>query len=171
MHIEFMKSSLILTSLAVMLVVAGCGGGDSSASGSGQSDRAAAAHPVTLSKAQVLEKADAICRRMNTEFAAHEPHSQGIAESARIVPHRVVVEQRVIGELNQLAPAAAIATDLRRVIAFRSTLERELAELANVAEHRDTARFHQLASSKARVHSELLAVAQGGGFKECGRTG
>jgi hypothetical protein len=126
---------------------------------------------VALTKSQLIQKADMICERMNAEFAAHEPHSQSIVESARIVPHRVLVEQRVLTELGQLAPPSGIAHDLQRVIAFRRTLARELAELAQVAKRRDTAQFHKLAASKARVHSELLAAANRAGFKDCGRTG
>jgi hypothetical protein len=171
-----MKPSLALALLATGLAATGCGGtgatgsstsGRETTGGTSQSRRPTAA----LTKSQLIEKADTICQRMNAEFAAHEPRSDSIAESARIVPHRVLIEQRVLAELGRLAPPSAIAPDLHRIIAFRKTLALELAELAQVAERRDTARFHKLATSKARVHSELLAAAKGTGFKECGQTG
>jgi hypothetical protein len=167
-----MKSSLAFVLLAAALSVVGCGGGSTSTTSSTRASQQATGSPgVKLSKSKLIEKADAICRGMNEEFAAHEPRNQSIAESARIVPHRVAVEQRVISELNQLSPPSAIARDLQRVIAFRNTLAKELAELAQVAKRRDLNTFHKLAGSKARVHGELLAAANGTGLKECGRTG
>jgi hypothetical protein len=166
-----MRSLPAALALAVALSFVGCGGESNSSIVAHATQQATGPKGVELSKSQLIEKADLICRRMNVEFAAHEPRSQSIDESARIVPHRVSVEQRVLAELRQLVPPSSIASDLQRVIAFRNTLARELAELAQVAERRDTAEFHRLAASKARVHSELLAAADGAGFKQCGQTG
>lgn len=165
------------------IAVTGCSGGkgpdsEASTTSSAPSRPAQANRPASspdrtapLSKSQLIAKADSICRRMNTEFAAHEPRNQSIGESARIVPRRVAVEQRVVLELSRLTPPSAIARDLQRVVDFRKTLADELAELAHVAKSRDMKRFHELAASKARVHSELLAAARGAGFTECGQTG
>jgi hypothetical protein len=166
-----MRSLFALVILATMLTVIGCGGGSDSRSSAQARREATGSTGSKLSKQQLIEKADAICRRMNEGFAAHEPRSQSIVESARVVPGRVVVERRVIDELDRLSPPSAIARDLQRVIAFRTTLANELAELAKVAKQRDLRTFHKLAGSKARVHSELLAAANGAGFTECGRTG
>jgi hypothetical protein len=166
-----MRLLLAFALLATALSAAGCGGGSTDGSLRQTAQRIDRSTASGLSEPQLIARADAICRRMNEEFAAHEPHDQSIAESARIVPHRVVVEQRVIDELNRLTPPSAIAHDLQRVIAFRATLAEELAELAQVAKQRDMDTFHRLAVSKARVHSELLAAAKGTGFTECGRTG
>jgi hypothetical protein len=160
-----------LVLLAAVLSTAGCGNENDSRSPAHARRLATGSTDIKPSKSQLIERADEICRRMNEEFAAHEPRNQGIAESARIVPGRVVAERRVIDELDRLSPPSAIAPDLQRVIAFRTTLAKELAELAKVAGRRDVGTFHKLARSKARVHSELLAAANGAGFKECGRTG
>jgi hypothetical protein len=108
---------------------------------------------------------------MNNEFAAAEPKSQSIGETARITPHRAALEQRVVAELGKLPPPATIARQLRRIIAERRTLAQELSEVGRDAKARDTTAVRKLAASKAKLHHEVRAFATAAGFKFCGRVG
>ncbi len=157
----------LLILLAVVISATGCGGGTSSDRSSGSS-RAAA---TVLSKEQLVAKADAICQRMNNEFAADEPKSQDVAETARLTPQRAVLEQRVVAELSELKPPATIAGQLRRIISARRTLAQELAEVGRDAKNNDTAAVRKLATSKAKLHHELRTFATNAGFNVCGRVG
>jgi hypothetical protein len=153
---------------AAMIAATGCGSAVHAGSAA-----SAGSHPSggALSRVLLIEKADAICHRLNAQFAATEPKSQSIAESARIVPRRAIVEQRVVIELGGLTPPASLAHQLKQIIAYRRALAQELAELGLVAKHGDTAAFRRLAASKVQLHRELTAAAASAGLRECGRTG
>jgi hypothetical protein len=161
-----MRTSL-LALLVVTISAAGCGEGRSNDRSTESTNPA----NVTLSKEQLIAKADAICRRMNDEFAADEPRDQGVTETARITPHRAVLEQRVVSELDELKPPRAFAGQLQRVISTRRTLAEELAAVGRDAKAGDTAAVRKLAASKAKLHHELRAFATAAGFKVCGRVG
>jgi hypothetical protein len=150
-----------------MISTAGCGGGTSNARSSESTNPSG----VTLSKAQVIAKADAICKQMNVEFAADEPKGQSLAETARITPHRAVLEQQVVKELDELKPPQAFADQLQRVISTRRSLAEELAVVGRDAKAGDIAAVHRLAASKAKLHHELRAFATAIGFTACGRVG
>lgn len=156
---------MVLTSIVVVGFAAGCGGGTSRSTGPARSTA------VALPKGQVIAKADAICQRMNSEFAADEPKNLGIAETARITPHRAVLEQRVVSELGSLKPGSEFAAQLQRVISVRKTLADELAEVGTDAKNGDAAAVRKLAVSKAKRHHELRAFATSAGFKVCGQVG
>jgi hypothetical protein len=154
-------------SLALVLAtvaVAGCGGsGVTGSTGLRTSGDA-------LAKSQLIKKADAICQRLNAELIAVRPIGT-ISEIAQIIPHRAVLEQRVVTELSSLTPQAPTSHGLRQIIAYRQTLAQELAELGVDAKRRDMAAIKRLAVSKARLHQKLLDAATSAGFSSCARTG
>jgi len=152
-----------------MLVAAGCG--DSTALkptgtvGNRATTQASAPRGSSTSSGVVV-KADTICRRVNNELAAAPP---GVLASqiARSAPRNAAVEQRAIAELNGITPPTAVASDWRKMIAYRQTLAEELLKLANYAKVNDTRSMQALAVSKERVHQKLSALATRDGFKDC----
>jgi hypothetical protein len=171
------SSRLIRSGLSFVLVVVlnaatgGCGGG-SSAAGSSQAlasrPSASRAQPLRLA---TIAKANAICRKLNVEFADHKPASQSVREIARLSPPRAVLERRTVEELSELAPPVAIARDWRQIIAFRTMLSEALAQLGHYANVNDLAAIRRLAVSKERLHQKLFTIASRDGLKDCSRTG
>jgi hypothetical protein len=115
-------------------------------------------------------RADAICERLNSEFAAAKP-IKTMSDLARSVPHRAEVERRVVDELTALARSAGRVQGLGRVISYRKTLADSLAELGAQAKRNDAAAVLALGKSKARLHRELRRAAHAAGLEECGNTG
>ncbi|HEY2142002.1 MAG TPA: hypothetical protein VGG98_08080 [Solirubrobacteraceae bacterium] len=119
----------------------------------------------------MIARADAICRRLNAELAASKPASQGVHEIARVAPRRAALEQAAVSELSKLMPPAKIAREWQRVVAYRRTLAQELVKAAQFARANDIAAIRSLATSKARGHKELNAIAIRAGFTDCARIG
>jgi hypothetical protein len=151
---------------AVALLTVGCGSGG----GSGSSSEPVASGSSS-SSSQLIAKADAICRRLNTELARLESKGLSTSEIAGAVPAHVTLERAALQELSKLTPPAALAGDWRQVIADRQTLAEELVELGRVARTNDAARIRALAVSKKRTHGALHATATRAGFKDCSQVG
>lgn len=148
-----------------VLVVSGCGG---SGTHLPSSSRLVAKAASTSSAA---EQAQAICERLNSEFAAHRPVSQSISEIARVAPGRVSGERRAIEELSALKPPTSLASGMREVIAYRTKLADELADLVHDARVNDAAAIDALAKSKAQTHETLQARAKAAGLPACSLSG
>lgn len=114
----------------------------------------------------MIAKADAICRRVNSQLAAAPP---GVAASqiARSAPRNAALELRAVTDLNKLTPPPALAGDWQQMIAYRQTLADDLLKLAHYAQSNDARSMQALALSKKRVHQKLSKLATRDGFKDC----
>lgn len=115
----------------------------------------------------MVVRADAICRRLNTQIEANKQASLSATEIARFAPRNAALEKTALKELSKLKPPASIARDWRQVIAYRRTLMEELAKLGRYAKANNTQAIHKLSESKKRVHQKLLTIAKRDGFKDC----
>jgi hypothetical protein len=177
--------SFSLAIIAATAALAGCGGGSAS-TGSTASSRVAATSrasstaaqtpPTThrsstgtvLSPRQLVVSAGAICERVNAELAAVQPKSASLAEIIRIVPRRAASERKAAAELSKLVPPPALSRDWSSIVAYRSALASELAQLVRAAQGKDRATIKALAASKSRAHARLLRTAERAGLTVCG---
>jgi hypothetical protein len=170
--------------VAAALVAGGCGENSSSTARTGQSSSLnhagstgsiASSRPPSSgdppSRSQLIARADVICGRLNTKFAAGKATGVGMREIARFAPPHAALEWTALAELSKLAPPPSIARDWRQMIAYRRTLAEELVELGQDAKANDAAAIKALTASKKRVHGELLTTATRAGFKDCSRVG
>jgi hypothetical protein len=107
---------------------------------------------------------------MIAEFRAHPPKSQSVAEIAAVTPRRAEIEKRVVSELSRLEAPAVLARGWRALLADRTKLATELAELGEAAKQKDEKAIAKLAVSKARTHRELFTHAKAVGVTECSQT-
>jgi hypothetical protein len=114
---------------------------------------------------------NAICSRMNREFAAHEPASQADHEIARLSPIRAALERRTVAELSKLSPPVRLAPEWRRILGYRSTLADELQHLGIEAKLGDNRAIAALVASKKREHGTLHTVALRTGLVGCAVVG
>jgi hypothetical protein len=119
----------------------------------------------------MVVRADAICRRLNTQIEANKQANLGVHEIARFAPRNAALEKAALKELSKLKPPASIARDWRQVIAYRRTLLEELVKLGRYAKANNTQAIHKLAASKKRAHQQLLTIATRDGFKDCPQIG
>jgi hypothetical protein len=164
----------VRSSLAVILAIlalSACGGSSgavqSTASIAGASQSAASSPAV----AGAIVRADAICRRLNTELTAKRPKSVSVKEIESISPRNATLEQKAVNELAKLSAPTVIVREWRQVIAYRRSLAGALIALTGAARAGDTARIKKLGQAKASVRKKLLEVGKHIGFTSCQELG
>jgi hypothetical protein len=125
----------------------------------------------TLSKTQLIAKADTICKRLDKEIADASPVGLEPRKIAAVAPPHVAAERVALKELGMLKAPAAMAGDWRQIIAYRRTLAAELAKLGSAARAGDLTTIIALAGSKLHEHKLLSALATRDGFKDCSKVG
>jgi hypothetical protein len=159
------------------LCLAGCGGtGNTQSTSSSLADSTSAIATATatggsVSKAQLIARADAICDMINAELLSATTRSEATAEIVRVTSKHKAIEQAGVEELSQLTPPAALASDWRSMLASRRKLAEELATLITDAKKHDSVGIQALAKAKQRERAQLLAIATRDGFNNCGRVG
>jgi hypothetical protein len=168
-----------LALLAGALLAGGCGSSGSSSSSSASSTPAAsstssstssttaAPTPKTVTHAQLVSDADAICVRVKAYFAANPLQSSSYSEIAALSARNAGVEAQAVKDLLALVPPASINADWQRFLADRQILAVELKELSEAADGEDQAGVVRLEKSKAAVQKTVAKLARGLGVKQC----
>jgi hypothetical protein len=161
----------------VALAAAGCGGGSgtTASSDAGLSNASTKAIPSStpvgpsLTRSQLITRADAICKRRNTAIDAVKLAGATGADVARFASQSATLEQTAFLELGKLSPPSAMAAGWRAILAYDRTLLEAVLKLGEYGERNQTSRIAALAHSTQRVKSELLAAAARDGFRYCSR--
>jgi hypothetical protein len=163
-----------------VFAIAGCGGGASGSSAShgsasttsvGASTGGSTIHGAPLSAGELLIRADAICRRLNTELAATKGKGVSARQIVLSVPRNIALESGSLEELAKLVPPSSRVRGWRRLLAERTKLAEELTLLLKAAKRNDAAAMTTLITSKKRSHAALLKIATSLGFKDCSTVG
>jgi hypothetical protein len=131
------------------------------ASGCGKS-----AKPLT--RAQLLAKADAICRRINKKLSSTTIKTQ--QDIARIAPQLATYEQEGLAELSKLIPPASMANDWKMIITGAQTLADNTAKLGEYVKSKDLKTARALITETSKVQQRTVAIAKRNGFKDCAQT-
>jgi hypothetical protein len=153
---------LPLALLAASLAVGGCGGGSSSSRVASSSSSAA-----SLSRAQLVARADAICARVNAEVAGLRPKVASPLEFAVVVPRSAVFQQRAVRELSALTPPPAIAVAWRQLVAYRRELADGLVALAGQRKGGDARGGKGVPGPGLLLPRTLVLAAERDGLKGC----
>jgi hypothetical protein len=164
------------------LLASGCGGGSSSTH-AGPSSSAASTAPATtstkptapppatkVSRAQLVEIADGICKQVAVDFKGGAAGNQ-FAEIARVAGEHAVIEERAVADLAALIPPRALAIQWHTLVTGRRVLAQELATLAQAAHEEDSSAIVRLERSKARRTKTVVKLARGLGVDECASYG
>jgi len=123
---------------------------------------------------QLLRRADAICRRLNSELVTAKPSgmiAQGVPND---LPRHIVLEreaQNKLRNLGKLAGSPALAKGWQRVLEDRGLLVDELTGLLKAAKRGDASAIAALTTSKKHTHVALRADAARIGFRDCSVVG
>jgi hypothetical protein len=123
----------------------------------------------SLTRADLIGRADAICGRINAQISAHPYRTRQAI--ARLASQQAAYEHAAIAELSALVPPVSVAADWKQIIADARTLADDTAKLAVYAKANNLKSGFALVSSDAPVHARMLALAKRNGFKECSRPG
>jgi hypothetical protein len=138
-------TTLALTAAAV-LTTSGCGG------------------TKGLSRAELIAKADPLCRRANTTIDSSKLTPKTVS---RLAPGIAAVEQEVSSQLAKLTPPSSMASDWKTIVnGFRSAG----TGLLHMGEARKTNDTHALVKAEAELSNGQIArteAAQRNGFKDC----
>lgn len=180
-HQALLRCVAPLILAACLPLLAGCGGSSSAATtGSSSSTTTSGSDPsaatgstgTPLSSSQLIARADAICKAVNTRLAAKG--SQGITprEVVYITTLHESIERNGVKELSKLKPPPSLSEVWAALIAARTKLADELGSLVKVARKGGNAgEIMTLGHAKAQQRAALLAAAKQGGFKDCQQVG
>jgi hypothetical protein len=125
----------------------------------------------SLSVAQLITRADAVCKQLSAELDLPSNGAHTELQMVTVVPRRAELQQAALTELGKLVPPASIAHDWDEILAVRRALIAESGKIAGyAAEKNKQAVQGVLASSVGNVH-RMTIVSHRIGFKYCGEVG
>lgn len=145
-HARFIAPALIATALT--LGAYGCG-----------------SKPLT--RAQLIAKADAICRRVNARLSSANNTIKTQQDIARVAPKLSAFEQAALAEMSKLVPPAALAEDWKVIVTGAQTLADNTAKLGEYAGSNNLKAARTLIATSQKVQQRMLATAKRDGFKDC----
>jgi hypothetical protein len=133
---------------ATAVAVTGCGGSEK-----------------PLTHAELVSKANAICKTVVGKFATKSAHS--VQDIARIAPELAGVEQKALSELGKLVPPAYLESDWKQFIDGAEALAENTSKLGEYAKANNLkAAGHLIVSTEATQH-QMQAIAKHNGLTEC----
>jgi hypothetical protein len=135
--------------VAVLLAlpVAGCGGG--------------------LSKQELITKADAICKRVNTRIAK-EPDPKSAADLQKLAQKTVEISDPAIDDMEALEPPDELKDDFAKFVASLKKQRNLTKQIGDAAGDADTARIQKPGADAQKAQAEYQRLSAKIGFKECG---
>jgi hypothetical protein len=133
--------------LSLLVLVAACGGG--------------------LSKAQLVAKGDAICKRINARMAK-EPDPTTTADLQRLAKRTVELSDPAIDDMEALEPPSELEDDFEKFVASLKR-QRDLSkETGDAAGDDDTAKVKEIGTQAQKAQDEYRRLTGKIGFNECG---
>jgi hypothetical protein len=142
----------ILISVALGVVLPGCGGGDSK----------------QVSAAELVQRADAACREERTSFEriqAHPPPNASVA--AGQTGELLSATEKANSQLRDLEPPDQLRSAYQRYLDARDHVVNEMKRGQEAAENQDTRAYGAAQAAVARDASQRQKLAQSLGFKVC----
>jgi hypothetical protein len=139
------------------LAICGCGG-SSESSGSSK----------TLTREDLIAKANAICARVNARRAS--THYGALPEVARVAPQLAAYEQTAATELSKLAPPTSMANDWQQIVSSAQALAGYTFRIGDYARSKKVAAAQPLFGLIQHSHRQLVLTATADGLTECAKS-
>jgi hypothetical protein len=136
------------TLAATTMAIAGCGG---------------SAKPLT--HAELVSKADAICKTVTAKFATKSASS--VKDIARVAPELAAFEQKALSELSKLVPPANLESDWKQFVAGAELLAENTSKLGEYAKANNLKAAGKLIISSETTQHQMRAIAKRNGLTEC----
>lgn len=145
-----LSSSASLVLAAVLFTTAGCGHTSNNAS---------------LTRSQLIAKADAICQRLQTTL---ESNNVGTSQDiGRVAPELASTERAALAELRKLTPPSELAGDWREILAGARSLAESTERLGEYARQNKYSSARRFIVSAEAVHHQMTAITTQDGFHDC----
>ncbi len=170
---------IVALALAAIFAISGCGAGNTSTSSSASATKSAnntgtaagatnansEAPTKILTRAELVLRADAICRRINT-FR----HSETITSSAaltRVLPAFAAYEQSAFASLAKLTAPASMRREWHKILANFRTLADDTQIVAENAKSNTLSKVQRLGLALNHVRRQISTKAAHDGFRDC----
>jgi hypothetical protein len=167
--------ALILTATVLL---SGCGGSDSTPTGSTPTRHNARDAPAKLiAQAKFVARADGICKRAAAKRRATNEAVQEAGSStkkqlqviARLAPAVVAEERSAMTQLRAIKAPSFVLHDWSRLLAGMQILTDDASSIATYAKAGDVKSVVRLTDSGRQVRKQLATMAILDGFHYCGR--
>jgi hypothetical protein len=161
-----LASLAALTLAGIALATSGCGA--SAKSGEPSKTARDVSNPVTLTRAEIIEKADDICERAN-KARSLMPSINTPKDYGTILPRVAASEKAAIAELEKLTPPPSMATDWKYILTAARTLATETNTFGYYMSSGNPRAARLLMKKGARIQKPMVATAKRDGFVECSK--
>jgi hypothetical protein len=131
----------------IILPLAACGGG--------------------LSKSELVEQGDAICKRVN-DRVAKEPEPKSAADLEALAKKTIEISDPAIDDMEALEPPGELEEDFDKFVASLKKQRNLTKEIGDAAGANDTAKIQEVAGEAQKAQDEYRKLSDKIGFKECG---
>ena len=151
----------ILMTVALLVGLAGCGGGDGDTTSTAQGQ---------LSKSQLVDEGDAICQEASDRFAQLRENLPTTAEeSAAFTQQLIEITEDQVSRLRALDAPAAQEPAMKRYLAAMEANIATLRQGLAAAEQNDATGYAKAQAKAVEGQVERLRLAQAVGFRTCSR--
>jgi hypothetical protein len=133
---------------ATTVAIAGCGGSEK-----------------PLTHAELVSKADAICKTVTAKFATKSANS--VQDIARVAPELAAFEQKALSELSKLVPPANLESDWKQFVAGAEVLAENTSKIGEYAKVNNLKAAGRLVRSTETTQRQMQAIAKRNGLTEC----
>jgi hypothetical protein len=137
-----------------MLAASGCSASSSSKS---------------LSRAELIAKADPICARVNARLNSTEIDDQ--QEIGQLIPPLAVFERMAVAELTELNPPTNLTNDWKQIVVGMRTQAEDMAKYGEYAKSKNMKMANDVLTAGQRTLEQSTATAKHDGFNDCARMG
>ncbi len=166
----------VLALAASVLAASGCGGSTKASSQAASTTVAGSPAGATatqtapsgpLTRAQLIEKGEAICYRLNVKRSSTRISQPGDYE--RFVPVLAATELAAATEMGNLTPPPALAGEWREMIAGAHAIGEVTGHFPHYSEASNNKLAHRYDVILSHAVEQLTGAARRAGFKECAR--
>jgi hypothetical protein len=166
---------VVVATLAVTVALVGGGGGGGSSPPAApraskpatREQQAKAKSPLTLSKSELIAKADAICEESQN---AYKSVRSKVDEESPDVAYSVTlagISTHGVERFKRLAPPAGVKTSFERYVRAQERVRRYDREALKAAETDDTSAYLAARASRDNEEAERYDLARAVGFEQC----
>jgi hypothetical protein len=120
-----------------------------------------------LSKAELVKKGDAICKRVNDEVAKQQEPTNA-DDLAKLAKETVKISDPAIDDMDALEPPDELEKDFDKFVASLKHQRDLTKQIGDAAAKGDTVKIQQVANEAQKAQAEYRRLSDKIGFKECG---
>ncbi len=150
---------------AIAFTAWGCGSSSSPQRPTTQTASARVNAGKTLSRTELIERANVICAHINAKRST--THYTSPADVVRLAPALSSYEQAAATEMAKLAAPSSMAKDWHQLVHLVQTVALDTLKLAEYTKSNDSAGAEAAFGTLRINHQELVSVARENDFTEC----